>query len=103
MPLIEEYVFRVSFLGFMVGDKPTKKWWPYIVVIIVFAFMHSIPYDVATLFQTFSFLYIATIVTLLYKFSNCNYLSVSIVHIFTNIIGVFIYPLFLGYDFSNLF
>lgn len=103
IPFIEEYIFRVSFLGFMVGDKPTKKWWPYLVIILVFTFIHAYPYNVSTLFLTLIYLYMSIVITLIYKFSNGNYLSVVLIHIFLNVLGTFIYPLYAGYDFSNNF
>lgn len=99
-PLIEEYVFRVSFLGFMAGDKPTKKWWPYAIIIVVFTLMHGLPYNTASLFQMLPYLYISTAITLIYKFSNCNYVSVALIHVFNNSLALFVYPLFWNSDIS---
>ena len=88
VPILEEIVFRTSFLAIFNRDEPSKKWYPYILCALIFTFIHDISvitnFSVESLFNFFSYFLPALILALVYRFSNHNLLAVILLHVLNN-------------------
>lgn len=91
-PILEEIIFRMSLMGVLIKDKPSKNWLPYILAAIIFALMHehNIIYNFSTdsLALFLSYFGSALVLSGVYKLTKHNLGSTSITHILNNSIAI---------------
>ncbi|MEG0364697.1 MAG: type II CAAX endopeptidase family protein [Erysipelotrichales bacterium] len=91
-PILEEFVFRVSILGFLTKDNKSNNYLWYILSALAFALIHD--FTIITNFSiesTFTFLgYFcpALVLAFIYRYSNHNYLVVVLIHMLNNLLPV---------------
>lgn len=93
-PILEEIIFRMSFMGVLIKDRPSKNWLFYILAALLFALMHehniifNFSSDSLALFLTY--FGSAMVLSGVYKLTKHNIGSTSITHILNNSIAIII-------------
>lgn len=91
VPLFEELVFRVSFMGVLTKDKKSKSFIPYIICAICFSLLHDqtiiTQFSLEAIMNFMSYFILSLGLSLVYRFSNHNLVAVFIVHALNNTIA----------------
>lgn len=93
IPLIEELVFRASFVGLIIGDKCSTSYVPYVLCAIFFALLHDAsilgnPLNIENIYFFVLYFIPSLVLALYYKKTNHNLLVVYFIHMINNTISV---------------